>query len=154
MKNTSDKHWEAFCRIFDRMDLGTDPRLATNNSRIEERAWLHPELERIFAGLPLDEIIAKCDAAGIPFSPIAEPEDLFEDPQLNEGDSLLLATLPDGRQAKLPKLPIALNGIRFELRNDIPEIGEDTFAILRELDYQNGEISALADQEIIVAIKS
>ena len=36
-------------------------------------------------------------------------EDLFEDPQLNAGDSLVAVHLPDGRQTKLPRLPLALD---------------------------------------------
>ena len=39
-----------------------------------------------------DEVIRICEKAGICFAPIARPEDLFDDPQLNQGDYGLLET--------------------------------------------------------------
>ena len=43
-----------------------------------------------------------------PFRRIAKPEDLFDDPQLNEGGSLLETVLPNGRKTKLPRQPVLL----------------------------------------------
>src|SRR5690606_5850896 len=40
----SDKQWEIFCRAFDLPQLQQDPRLATNNDRVQARAWLIPIL--------------------------------------------------------------------------------------------------------------
>lgn len=148
---TSDKQWESFCQAFDRLDLLADEELATNNQRIAARDRLLPELEAMMATMPLDEIIARCEAAEIPFSPIARPEDLFDDPQLNEGDSLVVAQLPDGRQAKLPRLPVALDGRRFSLRLEAPGLGQHTRPLLEALGYSQAQIDALHQAEIVVA---
>ncbi len=146
---TSDKHWERFCTVFGREDLFADERLKTNNGRIAERDWLLPELETFFATLTKGEVVRLCSEAQIPFSPIARTEDLFEDPQLNEGGSLLDVVLPDGRRAKLPRLPIRLEDLDLGLRMEAPAIGEHTRAILTELGYSIGQIEALIEREIV-----
>jgi crotonobetainyl-CoA:carnitine CoA-transferase CaiB-like acyl-CoA transferase len=148
---TSDKHWKQFCLAFDRPDLLADNSLASNNDRLAAHERLIPELEAMFASLSLGDIIKRSEAAGIPFSPIARPEDLFEDPQLNEGQSLVMARLPDGRRTKLPKLPIAIDERRFELRLEAPELGAHTRATLRELGYDDEEVDALHQAEVVVA---
>ena len=51
-----------------------------------------------------EEIIARCEAAAIPFAPVARPEDLFDDPQLNAGKGMHVVQLPTGATAKLPRL--------------------------------------------------
>lgn len=146
---TSDKHWEAFCRVFERPDLLADDSLATNNRRVEARERLHAELEEFFAELPLAEIVRRCDEAGIPFSPVARPEDLFEDPQLVEGQSLSMTTLPDGRQAPLPRLPLALDGNRPHLRQEPPGVGAHTRQVLSSLGYTDREIERLQQEGVV-----
>ena len=145
---TSDKHWASFCAEFGREDLLAREELATNNLRIDARDWLQPELETFFKTLTKAEIIAKADAARIPFAPIARPEDLFDDPQLNEGDSLVDVQLDDGRHTKLPKLPMLLEGHNLTLRTQAPQIGEHTTAILAELGYDAATIQRWVAAEI------
>ena len=60
--------------------------------------------------------------------------------------------LPDGRQTKLPRLPLALDGERAELRSEAPGIGQHSQAILLELGYGQAAIDELHESEIIVAL--
>ncbi|MEL6404974.1 MAG: CoA transferase [Chloroflexota bacterium] len=146
---TSDKHWERFCTVFERPDLLERDDLATNNLRIEAREWLQPELERFFKTLTKADIIAKADEAVIPFAPIARPEDLFDDPQLNAGDGLLDVQLPDGRFTKLPRIPVSLEDDDFALRSQAPLIGEHSHAILSELGYDDTTIEGWLASEVV-----
>lgn len=146
---TSDKHWERFCKVFGREDLLADESLATNNMRIAERDRLLPELERLFKDMTRDEIVALAEEAEIPFAPIARPEDLFDDPQLNEGGSLLNVLLEDGRMTRLPRLPMAIEGDDFGIRMQAPRIGEHTRAVLRELGYDDDAVQSLAESQVI-----
>lgn len=146
---TSDKHWARFCEVFGRDDLLARDDLATNNQRIDARDWLHPELERFFGTMTMAEIVANCDEAAIPFAPIARPEDLFDDPQLNEGGSLLDVQRPDGGTTKLPRLPLHVEGDDYGLRLEAPRIGEHTPELLRELGYSEAEMQRLSEAGIV-----
>ena len=148
---TSDKQWRQFCQVFNRQDLLGDSSLADNNQRITARDRLIPDLETMFASIKLKTIIGRCEEAEIPFSPIARPEDLFDDPQLNAGNSLMVVELPDGRHTKLPRLPLAIDGRRPELRQEAPRLGEHTRSLLLTLSYSESEIDALHEAGIIVA---
>ncbi len=150
----SEKHWERFCTIFERRDWLQDPRLATNSSRIDERDWFLPTVEQHLSQFLLREIIGRCEAADIPFAPIARPEDLWEDPQLNLGGSLLFTTLPDGTTTKLPKTPVQYGDAQVGLRTDPPQIGQDTLQILQTLGYTAGQIQELRQNNIIAIAQS
>ncbi|WP_250632261.1 CaiB/BaiF CoA transferase family protein [Rhodoflexus caldus] len=148
----SDKHWEKFCRAFGKDEWATDPRLQTNNGRIDEREWLLPAIEQLMASLTKADIISRCEAAEIPFAPIARPEDLFDDPQLNHGNSLLQTTLPDGTVAKLPNVPLEYGDTHFELRNNPPAIGEHTAELLQSLGYSEEQIAEWRNKGLIASL--
>ena len=147
---TSDKHWEQFCQEFGRPDLFTHDDLRTNNQRVDAIHWLHPELESMFVTMDKADIISRCEIARIPFAPITHPEDLFEDPQLLEGNGLLDVQLPDGRMTQLPRVPLQIEGDDFGLRMNAPRIGEHTAELLDELGYSRQEIQQLDDENIAV----
>jgi crotonobetainyl-CoA:carnitine CoA-transferase CaiB-like acyl-CoA transferase len=146
---TSDKQWKSFCETFDRRDLEEDPRLQSNNARIEQRPWLIPALEKIFREKGMGEMISLCEKAGIPFSPIARPEDLFEDRQLNEGGGLVEVALPGGRKTKLPRIPVRVGPYDFGLRLQPPAMGEGTRAILKSAPFSDEEIEQLRKEGVL-----
>lgn len=147
----SEKHWERFCDVFEKADWKNDERLQSNNLRIDNREWFIPSVESLMLNYTKQEIMDLCEKAGITFAPIARPEDLFNDPQLNEGNSLLTTTLPDGTITKLPKTPIEYEGADIALRMNPPSIGEHTKAILQSIGYSEEEIEKFNQQKIIAS---
>lgn len=147
---TSDKQWVRFCEVFGCAAWLADERLATNNGRIDEREWLLPDISTLLGQMNRDEILSMCEQAQVSFAPITRPEDLFADPQLNEGQSLLATTFPDGKETKLPKLPLQMGGHEWVVRNNPPQIGEHTAEILAALGYEEGQIANFQQQEIVV----
>jgi crotonobetainyl-CoA:carnitine CoA-transferase CaiB-like acyl-CoA transferase len=145
----SEKHWERFCQVFERLDWLSHPDLKTNNDRITAREWFLSEVEQTMRGFTKQQIIERCEAADIPFAPIAKVEDLFDDPQLNQGGSLLPTTLPDGTQTKLPKFPLEYEGVDFQAVTNPPSIGQHTIEILTSIGYDEQKIQTLVEQKII-----
>lgn len=146
---TSDQHWQRFCQEAGLHELAADPALADNNSRIRARPVLIPQLKAFFSGISLDEGIALCARARIPFSPIRQPEDLFEDEHLLATGGLLPVTLPGGQTARLPALPILFDGQMPDRADDPPMAGADTQAYLAEAGYSQAEIHRLKDLGVI-----
>ena len=150
---TSDKHWQRFCQAFKREDWFQDERLKTNTGRLTQRDWLIPEIEAMTSQLAKAEVIRLCEEADIPFAPIAHPEDLFEDPQLNQGAGLLETIFPDGVVAKMPRTPIEMTAHDFNLRLNPPQIGEHTGDILSELGYTPQRIKELSEAGIVAVAR-
>ncbi len=140
---TSDMQWKRFCETFGLSSLNADKRLATNNDRIAQREWLIPELRKVFKKMEKSEILEQCEKAGVPFAPIAKPEDLFEDPHLNQSGSLVETILPGGVKAKVPKIPVRIGSYDFRLRNNPPGIGEGSREVLKSIGMSDEEIDEL-----------
>lgn len=147
----SEKHWERLCHAFGWQDFLSDPRLQNNNGRIDQRDWFLPELENRLRMYSKTEIIARCEAAEIPFAPIAKPEDLFDDPHLNRGQHLLHTTLPNGTTTKLPAFPLEYGEASPGLRLNPPQIGEHTRELLRECGLSLDEITTVLHKGIIAS---
>ncbi|MCC7217192.1 MAG: CoA transferase [Burkholderiales bacterium] len=147
----SDSQWPAFCGAFGFPDLLADPALASNNQRVHARERLLPVVRERLAGFTKRQIMDKCEAAGLPFAPIRKPEDLFEDPHLAASGGLADITLPDGRAARVPKLPLAMDGRRFGARLPVPSVGSHTAALLRELGYSDDAVRSLIAAGVVGA---
>jgi len=145
----SDKQWLMLCDAFGLDELKADESLKTNNDRVAEKDRLLPLIKEVFASYTKAELMAKLEKTGLPFAPIARPEDLFEDPHLNAGGGLVPFTVTDGefagQQAKLPALPLEMDGERFGLHQPVPRAGEHSREVLREYGYDEAAIEALLE---------
>jgi crotonobetainyl-CoA:carnitine CoA-transferase CaiB-like acyl-CoA transferase len=139
----SDTQWVLFCDAFGFGDLKSDPRLKTNNDRVLARDWMMPILRSRLADRSAAELSAIFEQNALPFAPITRPEQLFDDPHLNETGGLAPLKLPDGRSTVVPLLPLTMDGERPGVRLHPPHLGEHSAELLRELGYTNAEISAM-----------
>ncbi|HSW08316.1 CaiB/BaiF CoA transferase family protein [Aquabacterium sp.] len=145
----SDTQWALFCDAFGFGDLKADPRLKTNNDRVNSRDWMMPILRSRLADHTAAELSAVFEKNGLPFAPITQPEDLFDDPHLNATGGLAPLTLPDGRETRVPLLPLTLDGERPGVRSQPPRLGEHTRELLAQAGYSAQDIDALLSADII-----
>ncbi|KCZ53350.1 hypothetical protein HY29_03775 [Hyphomonas beringensis] len=139
----SDSQWKTFCQAFELHDWAEDATLAENNDRVMRREEIIPRIRELLSDYEQSDLLAKLEKIGLPFAPIARPEDLFDDPHLNAKGGLLQMTLPDGGNVKLPSMPITMDGERCGLQLNPPKIGEHSHAILNELGYSEEQIERL-----------
>jgi len=139
----TDTQWAGFCRAFGFDDLAADPELTTNPMRVAARERLIPDLAARLKDIDRATLVERCAATGLPFAPIGRPEELFDDPHLTASGGLLPTTLTDGRETRLPALPLEVGGRRLGVRRDTPTIGGDGPDVLREAGYSDAEIEAL-----------
>jgi crotonobetainyl-CoA:carnitine CoA-transferase CaiB-like acyl-CoA transferase len=145
----SDTQWAVFCAAFGFADLKADPRLKTNNDRVQSREWLMPILRSRLAGHSAAELSGIFERQGLPFAPITRPEQLFDDPHLNATGGMASLTLDDGRETRVPLLPVTLDGRRPSVRLQPPKLGEHTEELLAEVGYTREQIAALLAHHVI-----
>ena len=141
---TSDNHWRSWCEHFGWADELADPRNATNESRVVEGDRLAARIVEVVKARTLAEMTAILEQISVPFSPVARPVDLFDDPQLNHEGRLMDVQLPGGPATRLPRLPVEIGAHDFALRRQPPGVGEHTAEILSEAGFREEEIEALA----------
>ncbi|RCW75469.1 CaiB/BaiF CoA transferase family protein [Pseudorhodoferax soli] len=144
----SDKQWTVFCNAFGLQELLADPRLASNNDRVRARDWLLPILRAHLAGYDAAELAAVFEANELPFAPIVKPQELFDDPHLNASGGFGALRMNDGQMAKVPLLPLTLDGQRPGIRLQPPATGEHGEALLCELGYAEAQIADLRARRI------
>jgi crotonobetainyl-CoA:carnitine CoA-transferase CaiB-like acyl-CoA transferase len=138
----SDSQWVAFCAAFGLDDLAADPTLAANNDRVQARARLMPQVRAALGAYAKADLLAKLEPLGLPFAPIARPEDLFSDPHLLASGGLADITLADGARTSLPTLPLEMDHHRFGVRRDVPGAGDQSDEILAGLGLDQDDIDA------------
>jgi crotonobetainyl-CoA:carnitine CoA-transferase CaiB-like acyl-CoA transferase len=146
----SDTQWAIFCDAFGLADLKANARLATNNDRVRARDWMMPLLRERLAGHSAAELSAVFEKHGLPFAPITRPQDLFDDPHLNGTGGLAPLTLPDGRETRVPLLPLMLDGQRPGVRSNPPGIGQHTTTLLREAGYTDDQIELMISMQSVL----
>ena len=147
---TSDNHWRAFCNEFGVEELLADPALKTNPQRAQQRAKIMPIVTHKFGAETFDSLVEKLERLKIPFGPLATPGDLFDDRQLNEGGRMLEVLFPTGTRAKLPGLPLDMDGRKTKVRMHPPKKGEHTRAVLEEAGYAGPEIDRLLNEGVVI----
>jgi crotonobetainyl-CoA:carnitine CoA-transferase CaiB-like acyl-CoA transferase len=150
----SDAQFALFCEALGLADLKADARLSNNNDRVRAREWLLPLLRARLAHHSAAEISASFEVRGLPFAPIARPQDLLDDPHLKASGGLAPITLPDGERAgetiDTVLFPLTLDGKRPSVRLSPPKLGEHTQDLLTELGYTLPEIEQLRHEHIVL----
>ena len=145
----SDRQWVALCEAFGMHDLKAEARLATNNDRVRARDWMMPILRERLAKWSAADLSATFEAHGLPYAPIARPQDLFEDPHLLATGGLAPVRMNDGSESKVPLLPLTLAGERLPLRLQPPVRGEHTEELLREVGFGEEELAGMKAAGVI-----
>ena len=140
---TSNAHWERFCREFGLAELHADSRLDTNEKRVGAQEWMLPKVREAVTKFTSAELQRKLEAASVPYAPVNRPDQLLDDPHLNETGQLLPVPMEDGRIGKLPKLPFRSESYDFDIRRPPPRLGEHTREVLGEAGLPAAEIEAL-----------
>jgi crotonobetainyl-CoA:carnitine CoA-transferase CaiB-like acyl-CoA transferase len=116
----NDEQFRKLARLLDRPDLAADERLASNGGRLENRDWMVAELAQETSRFTKADLMAACEAAGVPFGPINRLDEVFADPQVEA--RAMLVDLPDG--LKGIRSPFTFSGAELALNVPSPTIGQ------------------------------
>ena len=144
----NEREWTRFCaEVLKRPELAGDERFASNSARVAHHEALNDAITGAFAGLSAAEVVARLEAAGIANARMNSVREFLDHPQLAARGRWRDVDSPVGPlRALVP--PIALDGAE-PMMGSIPALGEQTDAILRELGYDDGTISAWRRRGIV-----
>jgi crotonobetainyl-CoA:carnitine CoA-transferase CaiB-like acyl-CoA transferase len=144
-----DGQWKDFCIEFGKPEWLSDPRLQTNKDRSAARPWMLPIVTAMIESRHVDELTSIFERLALPFAPVRRPGDLVDDPHLKASGGLLDITLPNGKPAKVPALPVTFDGARAAPQGGIPTVGADTRSVLRAINMSDVEIADLFRSQIV-----
>ncbi len=129
----SDKQFVALCDVLGCPELANEPRFATNALRGAARDALIPQLAQRLARQRADALALKLEAAGVPYAPIARPEQLVHDPHLKASGGLAPMVTDDGGTTEVVLLPLLMDGRRPGVRQPLARVGEHSEEVLGPL---------------------
>src|SRR5712691_2933201 len=128
----NDGQWRRLCEIvLKRPNLADDPRFATNELRLANRAELEPQLESLLADDTRASVETRLTQADVPFGTVNEMDDVLRHPQLEAR----------GRWFDIPSAVGELRALHHPLNiaglprpaGAVPELGQHTAEVLAEL---------------------
>lgn len=138
----NEREWKSFCeKVLQQPQLTADARFDANAKRSANRAELRALIEEAFKPLSAQQVIARLEEAQIANARVNEVGELWNHPQLKARDRFRTIGSSAGElQAMLPP------GVHssFDYRMDaVPDVGEHSEAILRELGRSEAQIASM-----------
>ena len=141
----SDRMWKSFCDAVGADALYADERYDSVRKRRAAKVELNAEIEKAIADLPVEEVVAKLNTAGVPCGPIGDIQGGFENPQAKHLKMAKPASHGELGEVNLIRSPINLSGFPHPERFDhaAPDPGADSDRVLIEFGFAPNEIEEL-----------
>jgi CoA:oxalate CoA-transferase len=128
----TQRNFVSLSKAIGRPDLVDDSRFATMPARNRNWDKLMQEAELWTSAHTVQECLAQLNAAGVPCTAYADPADTLRDPHLVERGTFQEVSDAAGTFLAA-RLPFKMSETSTDLQQTVPEIGNDTDAVLKEL---------------------
>ena len=149
-----EKFWLALLDALGRMDIASDDRFKTRDSRRQNYEALEKELAPVFATKTRGEWLQTMEANDVPAVPLYNVAEVLQDPQVRHLNLVEELAHPQAGKLQFVGGPVRYDGLAKEPSTPPPLVGEHSAAILRELGYDQVAIDDLALAGIVKIVQS
>jgi crotonobetainyl-CoA:carnitine CoA-transferase CaiB-like acyl-CoA transferase len=124
----NEGQWQRFCdTVLERPELVADKRFETNERRVANRTVMDRMIGECISRLESAELVRRLDAADVPHGTLNTVRELVDHPQLAARGRWAEVATPSGPATT------ARSVLGSPAARRVPDLGEDTDAVLREL---------------------
>jgi formyl-CoA transferase len=146
----NDNLFRKFCEVAGCSSLPNDPRFASNDKRVANRAELTRMLSEVMLKRTMKDWLGALEAAGVPCGPINDLRQVFEEPQASARGLKFELPHPRAGSVALIRSPMRFSATPLEHEMPPPTLGQHTDEVLKGLlGKSEAEIARLRSAAII-----
>ena len=144
-------NWLKLTDALEASELKTDPRFATNASRMAHLPALVAALTVLFKQRTSQDWLDRLETAGVPAGPVLDVKQMHADPQVRARG--MVVEVPHSRLGKVETIGAAVkfSATPSGVVRGAPILGEHTREVLREYGYSDADIDELAASAVVLA---
>jgi len=145
-----DDEWRSFCRVIGRAELVRDQSFVNLQARLEHRAALDSIVQEWTQARTAEEIMTKCQSAGVPAGVVQNGADLLKDPQLRQRNYFAPFAESLIGPFEIPRSGFIFRGMQEEPLRLPNRLGSDNEQVLGELlGYDKATIEQWRQEEVL-----
>ena len=145
----NEQMWQKLAQELGRPQWLQDERFVNSVARLQHRAALTTEIERVLAGQDVAHWVERLNAAGVPCGPVLDMAEVFSDPQVLHRQMFNELPHPEVGVFKTTGLPVKLEQTPGRIRRAPPLHGEHTDEVLAEHGFSSQQISGLRQAKTV-----
>ncbi len=147
----SDKEFSGLSRALDHPEWIDDERFKTAKDRMVPAHFeaLGTLLHNAFLNFSTIDIMSRLHAEEVPAAQVNSVDDVFNDPQVINNETIVEWEHPDAGLMKMARPPVRWGVTKPDIKWSADHVGQNTHVILEEHGYSNDEIMSLRDNGII-----
>lgn len=144
-----DSIFKRLMEAIGRPDLADDPRLETNQGRVDNEPEIDDVLSSWTGSISSTEVLTCLEAARVPSGPIYNVEDMFKDPQY-QARGMLEKVEVDGEELTIPAIVPKLKSTPGSTEWPGPDVGSHNSEVLGGvLGLEEQELAELVEQGVV-----
>jgi crotonobetainyl-CoA:carnitine CoA-transferase CaiB-like acyl-CoA transferase len=140
--------WARCAKALGHPEWCEDPRFATNEQRMQNRAALEAEMEAALTTETSEHWVEVLEAAGVPCGPVYNYRQMFADPQVRHRGLIQCAVDPELGEVPHIRTPVKI-GESVRVRTIAPKLGQHNAEIFGRLGVSEAEINQLCAKGVM-----